>query len=164
MFPNSVARKPIDGERGKGFWRVVSGKRDPLPCGPQYGDSGSAARFFFAAQQDALDTCDPLYYHPRASRRERDAGLARNTHPTVKPIALCTYLARLLLPPPLPHGRARRMLVPFAGSGSEMIGAILAGWDEVIGVELLPEHVEMAKARLAYWAAKAPKQLTLFRR
>ena len=73
----------------------------------------------------------------------------RNTHPTVKPIDLCRYLATLLLPPAA-YG-PRRLLVPFSGSGSEMIGAGLAGWEHVQGIELEAEHVAIAAARLAWW-------------
>lgn len=74
----------------------------------------------------------------------------RNVHPTIKPIALTEYLARLILPPALDE--PRRLLVPFAGSGSEMIGALLAGWDVVTGIEQSPEYVALAEARLAWWA------------
>ncbi|MCI0620059.1 MAG: hypothetical protein L0387_00005, partial [Acidobacteria bacterium] len=72
----------------------------------------------------------------------------RNHHPTVKPIDLTRWLATLLLPPP---GRTRRLLVPFAGSGSEMIGALQAGWDEVVGVEQNAEYCRIAEARVKYW-------------
>jgi len=40
--------------------------------------------------------------------------------------------------------------VPFCGSGSEIIGALKAGWDEVVGIELDPEYVAIAEARLAH--------------
>lgn len=123
-------------------------------------DTGGASRFFYCA---------------KASREEREAGLdgfratnvndgrdtpidnayqrgdtqRRNIHPTVKPVDLCRYLAAMLLPPK--RDTPRRILVPFSGSGSEMIGCLLAGWDEVVGVELNPEYVEIAKARLEHW-------------
>jgi site-specific DNA-methyltransferase (adenine-specific) len=70
----------------------------------RYGDTGGASRFF---------------YCPKASKKERGEG---NDHPTVKPLRLCEYLARLLLPPK--RKSPRRIIVPFAGSGSEMIGAL----------------------------------------
>jgi hypothetical protein len=73
-----------------------------------------------------------------------------NPHPTVKPIALARHLATLLLPPP--EYAPRRILVPFAGSGSEMIGAMLAGWEEVVGIEQDAEYCELARARIAHWA------------
>lgn len=59
------------------------------------------------------------------------------------------YLARLLLPPDA--YAPRRLLVPFAGSGSEMIGAMLAGWDEIQGVELIENYATIARHRLDWW-------------
>ncbi len=127
---------------------------------------------------EQLANADPVRYQAKASRSERDAGLERfqeikttrykeqgqghlpkqtprkavsqhNPHPTVKPIRLTEYLARLLLPPSA--YAPRRILVPFAGVGSEMIGAALAGWDVVVGVEQDVEYCEIAEARLKYW-------------
>jgi site-specific DNA-methyltransferase (adenine-specific) len=72
-----------------------------------------------------------FFYCAKVSKAER--GLS--AHPCMKPIALCTYLARLLLPPPRADGQPRRILVPYSGSGSEMIGALAAGWDVVVGIE-----------------------------
>lgn len=80
---------------------------------------------------------------------QRGETTRRNIHPTIKPIALARHLATLLLPPA--EYAPRRLLIPFAGAGSEMIGAMLAGWEEVIGVELESDHVAIAEARLAYW-------------
>jgi len=127
---------------------------------------------------ERLATSDPVFYCAKASRRERDSGLdempphkrpglfdddnyewtdgkhkiakpRRNHHPTVKPIKLCKWLATLLLPPDIYS--PRRILVPFAGSGSEMIGALLAGWEEITGVEMEQEYCAIAEARLAHW-------------
>jgi DNA modification methylase len=39
-----------------------------------------------------------------------------------------------------------------------MIGAIQAGWDEVVGIEISEEYVEIAKRRLAYYASKMPRR------
>ncbi len=80
----------------------------------------------------------------------------RNSHPTVKPIALTRYLATLLLPP-ADYG-PRRLLVPFAGSGSEMVGGLLSGWDFVLGIEMNGQYASLAEARLKHWTGKAIKQ------
>jgi len=69
---------------------------------------------------------------------------------TCKPIALAKHLAALLLPSP--EYAPRRLLVPFAGSGSEAIGAMLAGWEEVVCVELIQDYCAISEARLAWWA------------
>ena len=87
----------------------------------------------------------------KASRREREAGTDGNTHPCLKPLDLNRYLASLILPPK--QETPRKLLVPFSGSGSEMIGGLLAGWDYVLGIEKEPEYVEIAKARLDHWTA-----------
>ena len=89
-------------------------------------DAGGAARFFYCA---------------KASKKERGEG---NTHPTVKPLKLCEYLARLILPP----GKNAKLLVPFSGSGSEIIGARRAGWKHITGIEAEAEYVAMTRARL----------------
>lgn len=104
-----------------------------------HNDSGGASRFFYAA---------------KSSTAERNAGLSeKNTHPTLKPIDLTRYLATLLLPPS--SVKRRRLLVPFSGSGSEMIGGILAGWDEVVGVEQSAEYCAIAEQRLRFWSDNA---------
>lgn len=41
--------------------------------------------------------------------------------------------AKLLLPPN--EYTPRKILVPFSGAGSEMIGCMLAGWEQIVGVE-----------------------------
>ena len=102
-----------------------------------YGDAGGASRFFYCA---------------KASDFERDAGLPdglQNKHPCVKPIAVTEWLARLILPPE--RSTPRRLIVPYSGSGSEMIGAMRAGWDEVLGIEREEEYVAYANARIEYW-------------
>jgi site-specific DNA-methyltransferase (adenine-specific) len=88
-----------------------------------YGDSGSAARFFYCA---------------KASKRDRDEG---NNHPTVKPTDLMRYLCRLVTPP---NGT---ILDPFTGSGSTGKAAMLEGF-QFIGIEREAEYVEIAKARI----------------
>jgi site-specific DNA-methyltransferase (adenine-specific) len=77
----------------------------------------------------------------------------------VKPIDLARYLATLLLPPA--EYTPRRILIPFSGSGSEMIGAWLAGWEDIQGVEQSEEYAEIARARLDWWL-KQGRQLSLF--
>jgi DNA modification methylase len=140
-----------------------------------FSDSGGASRFFYTAKASRSEReagCEGFEERitntnsppgtlgsqsPRAGANRNMA--ARNHHPTVKPLALTTYVARLLLPPP--GARPRRLLVPFSGSGSEVIGALLAGWDEVVGVEMSQEYIAIATARLKHWAKRtAPKKKT----
>ena len=130
-----------------------------------YGDSGSAARFFYCA---------------KASRSERNAGLEgmeerrsesavgmgsvtasnwgdpdekvyerktvhQNHHPTVKPIALMRYLVRLTKTP-----TGGVVLDPFMGSGTTGIACVLEG-REFIGIEMNEEYVEIAEKRITHY-------------
>ena len=85
---------------------------------------------------------------------EQDAGVrcVRNDHPTVKPLGIAEYLARLLLPPEEYRDTAT-LLVPFAGTGSEIIGAWQAGWRNIIGVEMSEHACEIARFRVAHWCS-----------
>jgi len=131
-----------------------------------YGDAGSAARFFYEAKAPRKERdkgCAGLFWardkeHSvgwrRVSRAEWEAlprrqRRAGNIHPTVKPVTLLEHLATLILP--APRKEPRKLLVPFSGSGSEMIAALNAGWDTVVGIEMVPEYVYIASRRLSEW-------------
>jgi len=77
----------------------------------------------------------------------------RNIHSTVKPVALCEYLARLIVPPEAYRDEAK-LLVPFSGVASEMIGAWQAGWRNIVGIELSEEYCEIARIRLEHWRSE----------
>lgn len=101
---------------------------------------------------------DEFFYQAKPSRKEKDAGLnKKNSHPTIKPIDLIRYLATTILPPE--EFKPRRLFVPFAGTGSEMIGAHLAGWDDVVGVELEKETVDIAISRINHWTGVNGKEI-----
>jgi hypothetical protein len=110
------------------------------------GDHGGASRFMFCA---------------KASQAEKHFGCEHlpggNIHVAVKPLALLKQLATLMRPPPRRDGQPRRIVVLYSGSGSEMIAALRAGWDEVVGIQRIAndeeqQYVTIAKARLARWA------------
>lgn len=88
-----------------------------------FGDSGSAARFFYCA---------------KASKKERGEG---NDHPTVKPLALMEYLCKLVTPP---NGL---ILDPFMGSGTTGKAAVSLGF-RFIGCELHEHYFEIASGRV----------------
>ena len=91
--------------------------------------SGGASRFF------------PCFkYHPKTSRKERDA-VVSNTHPTTKPVELMKWLVRLVTPP---NGS---VLDPFTGSGSTGVACTLEGFN-FVGFEQSEEYVEIAEARI----------------
>lgn len=97
------------------------------PADALYGDSGGASRFFYCA---------------KPSRKERDAGVERNSHPTVKPIALMRWLVKLITPPD------GLVLDPFVGSGTTGIAAVLEGF-RFIGIDNDASYVQIADARIA---------------
>lgn len=129
-----------------------------------YDDDGNASRYFYCA---------------KASTRDRDEGLAdfetvktgsykfrvdgtldgqipakKNTHPTVKPCDLMQYLVRLVTP------KGGVVLDPFNGSGSTGKAVMYENRDrqsgyKYIGVELTPEYLPIADARIRY-AQTAP--------
>lgn len=112
-----------------------------------------------------------LFYAAKASRIEREAGLdllpkrsaaifsgsggapRANQHPTVKPLALMRWLVRLVAP------EGGLVLDSFAGSGSTGCAAVLEG-RRFLGIEAEGAYVQIAKARLKYWAAEARRRRT----
>jgi DNA modification methylase len=131
------------------------------------GDSGNASRFFKS-----------ILYYPKASKSERNKGCegleekqkagaefrpnhqekanngesgnafgrwnkVANNHPTVKPIALMEYLIKMVTP------KGGIVLDPFMGSGSTGVACIQNGFD-FIGIDMTPEYIEIAKARIEH--------------
>lgn len=137
----------------------VYGKYQKVPWAG-YEDTGGASRFFYTAKSAswereagledfAAQTVTDGRETPIDNAYQRGETLRHNVHPTIKPIKLTEYLARLILPPAL--NESRRLLVPFSGVASEMIGATLAGWDEVTGIEMTAEYLPIAETRLNWW-------------
>jgi site-specific DNA-methyltransferase (adenine-specific) len=158
LFPtNTNISKGVRGRgsdiyaNGKGFANTLAEVGQDIG----YGDSGSAARFFYCA---------------KASKRDRNEGLdgfelkqtiggggltvvggaygsikapGQNHHPTVKPTELMRYLCRLVTPP------GGIVLDPFMGSGSTGKAAMYEGF-EFVGIELTDEYLPIAKARIEF--------------
>lgn len=94
------------------------------------GDSGGASRFF------------PVFrYEAKAPASERPRLPDGTAWPTVKPLALLRWLARLITPP------GGVILDPFAGSGTTLEAALLEGFP-VIGIERDPTAAALSKVRL----------------
>lgn len=136
-----------------------------------HGDSGSFSRYFDLDKWDAQ-----FIITPKAAKSEKNKGLdnftekfqsnaefrpnhmkealkgssgkphgrytkTKNTHPTVKPISLMKYLITM------GSREGDLILDPFMGSGTTAIAAeqTARNW---IGIEKIPEYVEIFKARL----------------
>jgi DNA modification methylase len=121
----------------------------------------SAARFFYCAKTSKKDrnegldhfptvTTDPYAQHRGRRMEDNDIrfdgappSVGKNNHPTVKPTDLMRYLCRLITPP---NGT---VLDPFMGSGSTGKAAMYEGFN-FIGVELDPEYIKIAEARIQH--------------
>jgi site-specific DNA-methyltransferase (adenine-specific) len=126
-----------------------------------YFDEGGASRFYYTAKAGGFERAAGLQdftpqtvgdgrEKPIDNAYQRGKTQRRLTHPTVKPIQLTEYIARLLLPPPL--DTPRHVLIPFAGVLSEAIGAHLAGWDMITAIELTADYMPQGRARWAWWS------------
>jgi len=123
---------------------------------------GGASRFFYHAKVskrernlgcDGLETktsqlnAGGLGRKTSVEKRKENTGtnapVAKNIHPTVKPIALMRYLIKMYCPP------KETVLDPFTGSGSTGMAAMYEGRD-FIGIEREEEYLEIAEARIEY--------------
>ena len=81
------------------------------------------------------------FYCAKANKKERNAA-GENNHPTVKPIALMSYLINLITPPD------GVVLDPFMGSGSTGVASIQEGhW--FFGCEMDEDYLQIAEHRLS---------------
>ncbi len=129
-----------------------------------YADNGGASRFFNtffytpkASRSEREKGLDHLPLKSGGELTGREDGSAalnsprtgagrgggrRNTHPTVKSLALMRWLCRLVTPP------GGVVLDMFCGSGSTGVAAVQEGF-QFIGCEMSEEYVEIARARIA---------------
>jgi DNA modification methylase len=130
-FPESKAGIGND-ERGTGgIWQKSSG----VPCGPQYGDSGSAARFFASFPQDDVQR---IFYTSKADSDDR----LGSKHPTVKPLDLIQYLVRLITP------KNGVCLDLFAGTGVTGEACFREGFRSIL-IELEAEYIKDIDRRMS---------------
>jgi site-specific DNA-methyltransferase (adenine-specific) len=162
LFPDTKSGKmgPWNNRTTNGSPNGIYGKFDEEhPLSETYGDSGSAARFFYCAKASKADRdegCEKLQERSAGEcvdRVEGSAGMespragagrtsgSRNHHPTVKPTDLMRYLCRLVTPP------SGIVLDPFMGSGSTGKAAMMEGF-AFVGIEREAEYIEIAKARI----------------
>lgn len=146
------------GDSPKGYGMGIA----PDPDSMGYGDAGGASRFFYCAKTSRAERNAGLEgfeerenpsssYGTKATNLTRKDGgenqvlPTKNHHPTVKPIDLMRWLVRMVTPP------GGLVLDCFAGSGSTGCAAVLEGFN-FLGLEREAEYVEIAEARIAFWA------------
>ena len=139
-----------------------------------YSDKGGASRFFYVAKVSkkernlGLDgfeekerehstsmrcgNCNLLILAKNSCKCEvkSEVGVkSKNTHPTLKPINLMTYLCRLVTP------EGGIVLDPFMGSGSTGISALLEGF-RFVGMEMDKDYFKIATARIEAYEEYRP--------
>ena len=153
LFPSNV-KGQIGMKKDVGDFRFITGDIETVQKF-NYGttDSGSAARFFYCAKAGKKDRNEGLDGFDDKARPTMGNGIGgqpnqqiennKNHHPTVKPTSLMQYLVRLVTPP---NGI---VLDPFLGSGSTGKAAMYEGFN-FIGIELTPEYLPIAEARIEF--------------
>lgn len=157
------------------------GERAEEPTGPLYGstrrsgpdtlsDSGTAARFYYQGRASAQERSAGVEWltwrkapnHPdgwlldgggdwkaleAAGTLPAGPEYHGNPHLAVKAVDGGSHLATLLRQP----DPEARILIPYAGTGSEIIAAMIAGWRRIVAVEMSPQWAEVARRRVAWW-------------
>jgi site-specific DNA-methyltransferase (adenine-specific) len=167
LFPDSKSGK-LNTAKIKAPNKTYGNRPKELTTEFDYGDSGSAARFFYCAKTSKADRNEGLDDFPTKQKifnGQNDTSSdyvegsvenkfttqpSANHHPTVKPTDLMRYLCKLITPP---NGV---ILDPFMGSGSTGKGAVKEGFD-FIGIDQSSEYCEIARARIEYALQTIPE-------
>jgi len=141
-------------ERNKGWCNASPG--DGVDAIDNYGDSGSASRFFQRCDyRDPIDEASRIIYTAKASGTDRGNRAEKqlplfgeveeeviNRHPTVKALTLCEYLVKLVT---MPEGTV--ILDMFGGSGSIAVSCKRLGVSCIM-IEQDEAHCKIAAERL----------------
>ena len=131
---------------------IHDGSDEVVSFFPSEEDNESPSRFFYTAKASKEERNFGLYdfeddvvtdgrTKPIDNAFNRGETKRKNIHPTVKPIDLMRYLVRLVTP------KNGICLDPYLGSGTTAIACEMEKFSW-IGIELMPEYAEIAKARI----------------
>ena len=120
--------------------------RDVIKVSALAGGSGASERWFMCRD------CNDIVYPPSKINEHRKHDILK--HPTQKPMELTRRLIRSKI-----NGRGGRLLVPFAGSGSECCVAEDLKI-EYFGIEINPLYVDFAKKWIHQYVSPDPKDDT----
>lgn len=152
---------------------------EDCPIGQLDGQHKGASRYFpnFSyTEYDDLSGITPFFYSGKASKSERNAGLAhlptvkvndgrtteidnpyqraeterKNPHPTVKPVSLMRWLCRLVTP------EGGVILEPFMGSGTTPVAGVLENFS-CVGMDMEADYLAVAAARVKHAEKVQPK-------
>ena len=128
---------------------MFNGDKPQAPS--NYNDDGSASRYFYCAKASKRDRNEGLESFPIKTKvfngksdvssqdikdvEKRFTTSCRNTHPTVKPTSLISYLIRLVTP------KGGTVLDPFNGSGSTGKACMYENNDRYSSVSSIPMYL-----------------------
>jgi DNA modification methylase len=174
VFTSSKSNKVYDNNaENRNVKNSASGQRKPEST---YGDTGGCSKILHKCDYENGEM-DLYVYEPKVSKSERNAGceqlevkkfegrdtgqddrnvpykkrpeMLSNTHPTLKPISLSYRILKLFKSP-----NDQKIIYPFAGVQSEVIGGYKAGFTDYVGCELSDEYVNIGNARFEHWKNK----------
>jgi DNA modification methylase len=157
----------------------------------EYGDIGGCSKILHKVQYEEHEH-DLFIYEPKVNESERNNGLdnfedklsanlpmrsatldsdsvandgskthrtttTKNNHPTLKPIDLNAKVLKLFKTP-----NDQKICFPFAGSGSEILGGLQAGFSQWVACEINPDYVKIAEARIKHYTSSEYVQIELF--
>jgi hypothetical protein len=150
---------------------------------PEYNDIGGSSKILHKIKYEQYDH-DLFIYEPKVNENERNNGLnnfedkqyshdgrdkhienpyqrndsvAKNNHPTLKPIDLNAKILKLFKTP-----NDQKICYPFAGSGSEIIGGLKAGFSNWVACEINAEYIKIANARIKHYTTNEYVEVPLF--
>jgi site-specific DNA-methyltransferase (adenine-specific) len=156
-----------------------------------YGDVGGASKILHKIKYELYDH-DLFIYEPKVGEAERNNGLeafesklsanlpmrsanvdsdsvandgskthrtttTKNNHPTLKPIDLNSKVLKLFKTP-----NDQKICYPFAGSGSEIIGGLQAGFSHWVACEINEDYIKIANARIKHYTTHEYVEVPLF--
>jgi site-specific DNA-methyltransferase (adenine-specific) len=156
-----------------------------------YGDTGGCSKILHKIKYE-LNEHDLFIYEPKVGEAERNNGLdsfelkpsassefrpnhtekanngengnpygrwkpLQNNHPTLKPIDLNAKILKLFKTP-----NEQKICYPFAGSGSEILGGLQAGFSQWVACELNQDYVNIANARIKHYQENEYVEIPLF--
>lgn len=114
-----------------------------------YSDSGSFSRYFSLDKWTEKNL--PFLICPKASKSEKNRGVDKNNHPTVKPIKLMSYLITM------GSREGDVILDPFSGSGTTGCAAVMLRRKYIL-IEMDKEYIEIIKARMKYYTEQVENE------
>jgi site-specific DNA-methyltransferase (adenine-specific) len=148
-----------------------------------YGDTGGCSKILHKIKYEQFEH-DLFIYEPKVGEAERNNGLggfeakqyshdgrdkpienpyqrndsvAKNNHPTLKPIDLNAKVLKLFKTP-----NEQKICYPFAGSGSEILGGLKANLQNWVACEINEDYVEIANARIKHYTTNEFLPTSLF--